>query len=87
MRHSEIIKKDIVQFLRLCITYTDDSLERKLKRIESLTEPEIQKTITEIEKWKTYKQFTEHTIDELLNGELDKWIENLHDSEFDPSPE
>lgn len=87
MRTDEIIKKDLIQFLRLCITYTNGSLERKIKRIDSMTESEIEKITIEIDKWKSYKQFTEHTIKELLQGELDSWIENLYNPDFDPSPE
>ena len=32
------------------------------------------------------KQFTEHTIKELLKGDLDEWIENLNNPDFKPIP-
>jgi len=86
MDENEEIKYNIVQFLRLCVNYTNDSLERKSKRLENLTNLEIDAAMAEIEKWKSYKQFTEYTIKELLDGELDEWIIRLHDTEFKPGP-
>ena len=86
MDKNEEIKNNIVQFLRLCINYTNDSLKRKSKRLENLTREEIEVAMVEIEKWENYKQFTEYTIKELLNGELDEWITRLDDPEFNPGP-
>ncbi len=79
-------RKDIIQFLKLCITYTNNSLERKSKRLEKLNEEEMELAKIEIEKWEIYKQFTEHTINELSSGDLDEWINNLHNPEFSPNP-
>ncbi|MAT48841.1 MAG: hypothetical protein CMA27_03315 [Euryarchaeota archaeon] len=79
-------KKDIIQFLKHCITYTNNSLERKSKRLEKLNEEEMELAKIEIEKWEIYKQFTEHTINELSSGDLDEWINNLHNPEFSPNP-
>ena len=39
-----------------------------------------------LKKWESYKQFTEHTIKELLKGDLDEWIENLNNPDFKPIP-
>ena len=41
----------------------------------------------EIEKWEIYKQFTEYTIKELSSGDLDEWIDNLHNPEYIPKPQ
>ncbi len=86
MRKNEEIKEDIIQFLKLCINYSEDSLERKAKRLVGLPEDKIVAAKIEIEKWESYKQFTEHTIKELLKGDLDEWILNLHNPDFKPSP-
>jgi|TARA_B100001540_G_C15680660_1_gene584649 hypothetical protein len=86
MRKNEEIKEDIIQFLKLCINYSEDSLERKAKRLVGLPENKISAAKIEIEKWESYKQFTEHTIKELLKGDLDEWIMNLHNPDFKPSP-
>ena len=86
MRDSELIKKDIKQFLQLCVNYSTDSLKRKLERRENMNEQEIKDIDCEIEKWENYKEFTEYTIDEIENGKLDHWIENLHNTNFQPTP-
>ena len=79
-------KKDIIQFLKFCVTYTNSSLERKSKRLENLNEEEMEIAKIEIEKWEIYKQFTEYTINELSSGDLDEWINNLHNPEYIPNP-
>ena len=86
MKENEDIKHNIVQFLRLCVIYTNDSLERKSKRLGNLTAKDFENARKEIEKWENYKEFTEYTIKELLDGELDEWIDRLHDPEFKPGP-
>ena len=87
MRQHEEIKEDIIKFLNLCITYSEGSLNRKTKRLERLSEEDkIEMAKNEIKKWESYKQFTEHTIKELLKGDLDEWIENLNNPDFKPIP-
>ena len=85
-RNNKEIKEDIIQFLKLCITYSEESLERKTKRLGGLSEEKIEIAKNEIKKWESYKQFTEHTIKELLKGDLDEWIKNLHNPDFNPRP-
>ena len=86
MRQHKEIKEDIIRFLKLCISYSDDSLNRKRKRLAGLSEDKIETAKNEIKKWESYKQFTEHTIKELLKGDLDEWIENLNNPDFKPIP-
>tara|TARA_B100000902_G_C26482510_1_gene515467 strand:+ start:117 stop:383 length:267 start_codon:yes stop_codon:yes gene_type:complete len=86
MKNSEEIKKNIARFLELCVDYADSSLERKKTRLESLGLNDYESAKKEIEKWKNYKQFTEYTIKELLSGDLDEWILNLDNEEFNPKP-
>ena len=87
MRQHEEIKEDIIKFLNLCITYSEGSLNRKTKRLARLSEEDkIEMAKNEIKKWQSYKQFTEHTIKELLKGDLDEWIENLNNPDFKPIP-
>ena len=56
----------VVSFLRKCVTYADDSINRKRDRGDSEEE---------IEKWANYRDFTEHAVMEVSNGELDEWLE------------
>ena len=56
----------VVSFLRKCVTYADDSIRRKRDRGDSEEE---------IEKWEVYRDFTEHAVMEVSNGELDEWLE------------
>ncbi len=56
----------IAKFLERCVRYANDSIARKESRGE---EPE------EISKWITYRDFTEHALMEVRNGELDSWLE------------
>ena len=56
----------VLSFLRKCVTYADDSIRRKRDRGDSEEE---------IEKWETYRDFTEHAVMEVSNGELDEWLE------------
>ena len=80
-------KKDIIQFLNLCVEYTNSSLQRKSKRLIDLNEEELKLAKIEIEKWEIYKQFTEYTIKELSSGDLDEWIDNLHNPKYIPKPQ
>ena len=56
----------VVSFLRKCVTYANDSINRKRDRGD-LEE--------EIEKWENYRDFPEHAVMEVSNGELDEWLE------------
>ena len=56
----------VTSFLRKCVTYANDSISRKRDRGDSEEE---------IEKWETYRDFTEHAVMEVSNGELDEWLE------------
>ncbi|RAH16328.1 MAG: hypothetical protein CMB56_000925 [Methanobacteriota archaeon] len=86
MTESDEVKKKIIQFLKLCVNYADKSLNRKKDRLENLDLEHLNSAKKEIEKWKTYKQFTEYTIKELSDGDLDEWINNLDNPDFNPSP-
>lgn len=86
MKGSEEVKKNIIKFLKLCVKYTNNSLERKNQRLEQMDSESIIALQKEIEKWKTYKQFTEYTIEEISNGDLDEWIKNLDNPDFNPIP-
>ena len=56
----------VTSFLRKCVTYANDSIKRKRDRGDSEEE---------IEKWENYRDFTEHAVMEVSNGELDDWLE------------
>ena len=56
----------VTSFLRKCVTYADNSIKRKRDRGDSEEE---------IVKWETYRDFTEHAVMEVSNGELDEWLE------------
>ena len=56
----------VVSFLRKCVTYANDSINRKRDRGDSEEE---------IEKKENYRDFTEHAVMEVSNGELDEWLE------------
>ncbi len=55
----------IADFLRRCIKYSDDSIERKRERGDS---NEI------IEQWQAYRDYTQYALDELEKGDLDHWL-------------
>ena len=56
----------VTSFLRKCVTYADDSIKRKRDRGDSEEA---------IVKWETDRDFTEHAVMEVSNGELDEWLE------------
>ena len=56
----------VTSFLRKCVNYANDSIKRKRDRGDSEEE---------IEKWENYRDFTEHAVMEVSNGELDEWLE------------
>ena len=86
MDEKEYIKKTIIQFLNLCVNYSEGSINRKTKRLENLIGKDLDSANKELEKWKNYKQFTEYTIKEILSGDLDDWIDNIDNPEFNPIP-
>ena len=86
MDEKEYIKKTIIQFLNLCVNYSEGSINRKTKRLENLIGKDLDSANKELEKWKNYKQFTEYTIKEILSGDLDEWIDNIDNPEFNPTP-
>tara|TARA_B100000965_G_scaffold366869_1_gene352387 strand:- start:23512 stop:23712 length:201 start_codon:yes stop_codon:yes gene_type:complete len=55
----------VVSFLRRCVSYANDSIERKTERGEE----------EEISKWAAYRDFTEHAVMEVSRGDLDAWLE------------
>ena len=55
----------VVSFLRRCVRYANDSIERKTERGEE----------EEISKWAAYRDFTEHAVMEVSRGDLDAWLE------------
>ena len=55
----------VVSFLRRCVSYANDSIERKTERGEE----------EEISKWAAYRDFTEHAVMEVSRGDLDSWLE------------
>tara|TARA_B100001094_G_scaffold323292_1_gene373898 strand:- start:1348 stop:1551 length:204 start_codon:yes stop_codon:yes gene_type:complete len=56
----------VVSFLRRCVSYANDSIERKSERGGEEEE---------ISKWATYREFTEHAAMEVSRGDLDSWLE------------
>ncbi len=56
----------VTSFLRRCVVYANVSIQRKKDREDSEEE---------IEKWENYRDFTEHAVMEVSNGELDEWLE------------
>ena len=56
----------VTSFLRKCVSYANDSIQRKKGRGDSEEE---------ISKWENYRDFTEHAVMEVSNGDLDEWLE------------
>ena len=54
-----------MKFLKKCIEYADASVVRKEDRGD---EAEL------ISKWNTYRNFTQHALDEIGKGDLDDWF-------------
>jgi len=55
----------VASFLRRCVIYANDSIDRKRDRGDE----------GEISKWVAYRDFTEHAVMEVSNGDLDSWLE------------
>ena len=62
----EARRKLVVSFLRKCVTYANDSIERKTERGDEEGE---------ISRWTAYRDFTEHAVMEVSRGDLDSWLE------------
>ena len=56
----------LVSFLRRCVRYANDYIDRKKERGEDEEE---------ISKWSAYRDFTDHAIMEVSRGDLDSWLE------------
>ena len=56
----------VVSFLRRCVRYANDSIDRKTKRGDQEEE---------ISRWLAYRDFTEHAVMEVSRGDLDSWLE------------
>ncbi len=56
----------VASFLRRCVRYANDSIGRKIGRGGQEDE---------ISRWVAYRDFTEHAIIEVSNGDLDSWLE------------
>ena len=76
-------KKAIVtDFLSRCITYSDESIARKIARGEN----------EEVSAWQSYRDFTAYSLKEVNDGKLDDWfdadettdlLENCHEVSID----
>ena len=73
----EQTRQTVAQFLRACVTYAEDSIERKRARGDS------EEVITP---WLTYAAFTRHSIIEVESGSLDHWLAAMHNPTFRPTP-
>ena len=67
-------RKVVSRYLRRCVTYSDASIARKLKREEDPSE---------IARWQAFREFTAYSASEMESGALDTW---LTDEEGDPPP-
>ena len=56
----------IVEFLKRCVKYADDSIQRKKDRGDS-------ETI--ISEWQTYRDYTKYALGEIESGKLNHWFE------------
>ena len=56
----------VVSFLRRCVRYANDSIDRKTERGDEEEE---------ISRWSAYRDFTEHAVMEVSSGDLDSWLE------------
>ena len=65
-------KAVVADFLTKCIDYANASIERKKQRGE----------VDLIPAWETYIDFTQHSIDEIHTGKLDRWFERDESSDL-----
>ena len=59
-------RKLIGDFLKRCVVYANESIQRKKERGGDESE---------IAKWIAYWDFTEHAVEEVESGDLDEWLE------------
>ena len=60
-------KEVVLDYLKRCNIYAEDSIARKTERGEK----------EQTESWKSYVQFNDHAIEEIKNGSLDHWFTPL----------
>lgn len=60
-------RRVVIGFLRRCVRYANDSIERQRERGGDEGA---------IAKWLAYRDFTDHAIMEVSNGDLDSWLED-----------
>ncbi len=65
-------KAVVADFFTKCIDYANASIERKKQRGE----------VDLIPAWETYIDFTQHSIDEIHTGKLDRWFEREESSDL-----
>tara|TARA_B100001996_G_scaffold367583_1_gene339342 strand:+ start:122 stop:325 length:204 start_codon:yes stop_codon:yes gene_type:complete len=56
----------VISFLRRCVRYANESIDRKTERGGQEEE---------ISRWSAYRDFTEHAVMEVSRGDLDSWLE------------
>ena len=61
----EDAKEHVLRFLRRCVTYADESIQRKKERGEK------DEVITQ---WETYREFTAYAASEVQRGDLNDWF-------------
>tara|TARA_B100000287_G_C20503970_1_gene730260 strand:+ start:62 stop:895 length:834 start_codon:yes stop_codon:yes gene_type:complete len=61
----EDAKEHVLRFLRRCVTYADESIQRKKERGEK---DEV------IAQWETYREFTAYAASEVQRGDLNDWF-------------
>lgn len=57
-------KTTVIDFLRRCVVYSDESIQRKKERGD----------LEDISKWQAYRDFTDYSIKEIEEGKLDDWF-------------
>ena len=63
-------KEHVLRFLRRCVSYADESIERKIERGES---DDV------IAQWKAYREFTAYAASEVQRGDLNDWFGTMED--------
>lgn len=61
----EDAKEHVLHFLRRCVSYADESIQRKMERGES---DDV------IAQWKVYREFTAYAASEVQRGDLNDWF-------------
>ncbi len=56
----------VISFLRRCVRYANESIDRKTERGGQEEE---------ISRCSAYRDFTEHAVMEVSRGDLDSWLE------------